>query len=201
MIARKQKRYVSVDVEASGRTPGKYSMLSLGACIVGDVGVQFYRELKPISDNFDYGAMKIGCLGLDCLKGKGPRYNARKLEFSPRMVLGLMKQECEDPFVVMNDFRDWVIGATKGYEPIIAAAPIKFDGMFITWYFDNFCSHQDPFGHRGEDINSMYRGKRKDVYAHVSDMFLRPSLMPHNSLEDAIIQAREFEAVLDGIKQ
>ena len=27
--------YISVDIEASGPVPGEYSMLSLGACVVG----------------------------------------------------------------------------------------------------------------------------------------------------------------------
>jgi len=34
------KKYVSFDVEASGRSPGKYSMLSLGACIVGNISIK-----------------------------------------------------------------------------------------------------------------------------------------------------------------
>jgi hypothetical protein len=34
MTEYKEKKYVSVDVESSGLTPGKYSCLSIGACIV-----------------------------------------------------------------------------------------------------------------------------------------------------------------------
>lgn len=43
---------MTVDIEASGPIPGEYSMLSLGACIVGDISKRFYIEIKPINDNF-----------------------------------------------------------------------------------------------------------------------------------------------------
>ena len=194
------KKYVSVDIEASGRSPGKYSMLSLGACIVGDTSIQFYRELKPISDKFIYASMKIGCLELECTKDKGERYDATSPKFSPRMVLDVLKEEGQEPKKVMNDFREWVVDSTKDYLPIIAATPMKVDGMFITWYFDNFCKYEDPFGYGGEDMNSVYHGKEKDRNVHMAELGLRPQSMPHHALQDAIIQAKEFEAVLKGIR-
>ena len=40
------KKYISFDVEASGLIPGKYSMLSIGACVVGDISKQFYKEKR-----------------------------------------------------------------------------------------------------------------------------------------------------------
>jgi hypothetical protein len=56
--------YVSVDVEADGPIPGPYSMVSFGAAVCGrhttdgftavDPAAQtFYRELRPISTEFD----------------------------------------------------------------------------------------------------------------------------------------------------
>jgi hypothetical protein len=45
----KPERYFSVDIESSGPIPGKYSMLSLGACAVDDPDVAFYVEFKPTS--------------------------------------------------------------------------------------------------------------------------------------------------------
>ena len=59
------KKYISVDIEASGWTPGKYSMLSLGACLVGNTDVQFYRELKPLNRNYVLEAMKVRSLRLN----------------------------------------------------------------------------------------------------------------------------------------
>lgn len=52
------RKYYSVDVELSGRVVGKHSMVSLGACIAGDRNTQFYREIKPISFEYEQGAMR-----------------------------------------------------------------------------------------------------------------------------------------------
>lgn len=42
--------FISVDVETAGPIPSEFSMLSLGACVVGRRDEGFYMELKPISD-------------------------------------------------------------------------------------------------------------------------------------------------------
>jgi hypothetical protein len=39
------EKYNSVDIEAAGPIPPTYSMLSLGACVVGDEQTTFYTEL------------------------------------------------------------------------------------------------------------------------------------------------------------
>ena len=36
--------YISVDIEAAGPVPGEYSMLSIGATVVGDLEAWFYAE-------------------------------------------------------------------------------------------------------------------------------------------------------------
>jgi ribonuclease T len=41
--------YISVDVEAAGPIPGDYSMLAIGACMVGNARETFYAELRPIN--------------------------------------------------------------------------------------------------------------------------------------------------------
>jgi hypothetical protein len=51
--------FISVDIEASGPVPGIYSMLSLGACIVGNATERFYIELRPINDSSVPAAMAI----------------------------------------------------------------------------------------------------------------------------------------------
>lgn len=197
-----EKKYISVDIEASGPVPGRYSMLSIGACIVGDSSVQFYREIKPINRNYDFNAMKTSAIGLKCLDGlrdKG-EYNPESKKFSPGMVLSVLDRKGETPEKVMADFARWINENTKGFRAVEAAAPIKFDGMFTAWYFGNFYDGRNPFGHSGEDINSMYRGLMKDVNAHVTQFGLRDGDLKHNALEDAIMQAKEFERVLELMK-
>ncbi len=51
--------YISVDVETSGPIPGKYSMLSLGACEVGHSERSFYVELRPTSQRYEPQAMQV----------------------------------------------------------------------------------------------------------------------------------------------
>lgn len=197
------KKYVSFDVEASGRTPGRYSMLSLGACIVGEREKTFYREIKPISRKYVSEAMRIGCLGLRCLDDLRHlgKYNPKSNNFSPLKVLEVLDERGDLPEKVMKDYAEWIIANTKGFKPIEAAAPIKFDSMFTTYYFDNFYNEENPFGHSGEDMNSFYRGIVKNVNASMEDLALRDERgLPHNALEDAIQQAKEFEEVLKMIK-
>ena len=123
-----QKKYISFDVEASGPTPGKYSMLSLGACIVGDTSVQFYREIKPISKNFVLEAMRVGALGLRCLddlKGQ-EEYDPKSKNFNPAKVLELLQEKGDAPEKVMAEYANWIKTNTAGFKPVEAAAPIKF---------------------------------------------------------------------------
>lgn len=194
-----EKKYVSVDVETSGPTPGKYSMLSLGACIVGETHIQFYRELKPISQYYIMEAMRVGAKGLECLH-YGEDFDTESKNFKPVKVLEVLSRRGEEPIKVMNDFAEWINQNTKGFKPVEAAAPIKFDGMFTAWYFDNFYSKENPLGYSGEDINSMYRGLTKNRNAKIEQLRLRDGELPHNALEDAIIQAKEFERVLELMK-
>ena len=102
----RQKKYFSVDVEASGNTPGKYSMLSLGACLVDDLNNTFYRELKPISNNFNEDAMRIGCLGLHCLEPWKylKVFNPEHHNFDPRRALEVLMDEGEEPEKVMKEY-------------------------------------------------------------------------------------------------
>jgi ribonuclease T len=41
---------ISVDIEAAGPIPGRYSMLSIGACLIDDPEDGFYVEMQPVSD-------------------------------------------------------------------------------------------------------------------------------------------------------
>ncbi|MBS3094486.1 3'-5' exoribonuclease [Candidatus Pacearchaeota archaeon] len=197
------KKYISVDIESSGLTPGKYSMLSLGACVVGKTNINFYRELKPLNDNYILEAMKIGCLELECLeklKVYDEEVDAKNKNFNPLKVLKILEKSGEEPKKVMADFANWIRENTKDSKAVETAGPIKFDGMFTAWYFDNFNDGQNPFEYSGEDINSFFRGVKRNPYAHIEDMNLREQKHKHHALHDAIYQAELFEKVLKMIK-
>lgn len=199
-----KRKYVSIDIEASGPSPGKYSMLSIGACIVGESHKRFYRELKPLNYNYMTEAMKIGCLGLLCLKSleHNAEYNPQSAEFNPRKALKRLFEAGQAPEEAMAEFAGWINDNTKGYEPIETEAPVKFDGMFVTWYFDNFYSEKNPLSYKALDIGSLYSGYARNEYAKIEDLKISDErTCPHNALEDAIQQAKELEAVLRLIRK
>jgi hypothetical protein len=97
----------------------------------------------------------------------------------------------------MHDFAGWILESTRGFKPVEVAWPIKFDGMFTAWYFDNFYSGKNSLGYGGADMNSMYKGFMGNLDADIEDLHLPDErTTPHNALEDAIQQAKEFEHVL-----
>lgn len=172
-------RFISVDVEASGPVPGEFSMLSLGACVVGQIEEQFYVELKPITDRQEPGAMRVNGLDHDALQQRGT-----------------------DPIQAMLAFESWIHRVTPdGYRPIFVAYPATFDWMFVAYYFHRFLA-RNPFGVTGLDLTSMHAGTAGAAASPpwtVDELEHRLSAgLPrtHNALEDAIAQSRLFERQL-----
>ena len=63
--------FVSVDIEASGPSPSRHAILSIGACLVDDPSRGFYAELQPSSREADPTAMRVHGLSLDELAAHG----------------------------------------------------------------------------------------------------------------------------------
>ena len=68
--------YAAVDVEADGPVPGPYSMISLGMAVVGQPGLAFYTELRPISGDFVPEALAVSGLDRDRLLREAPPSSA-----------------------------------------------------------------------------------------------------------------------------
>ena len=199
LFAAQMIKYVSFDIEASGPCPGIYSMLSLGATIVGDTDKQFYREIKPLNNNFTYEGMRFAIKGLRCLdEVDDPRADIESSQYDPLFILDVLRQKGDDPKEVMKDYAFWVM-EHAGDAVFEVASPIKFDSMFTTWYFHTFCPQYIPFSLTGEDIGSLYKGAVHDMDASLSDLDL--GIAPHNALEDAILRAKQMEAVLNLLYQ
>lgn len=177
--------YLSVDVEADGPIPGPYSMLSFGVALCGrsegdaftatDPSKQtFYRELRPISADFDREALAVS--GLDRLR---------------------LQAEGADPAQAMADFRAWVSEAGAGAKPVVVGYPACYDWMFLYWYLIRFGGHS-PFGHSGcMDMKTMYAVKARRPIAFVGKRSMPKHLLPqrphtHNALDDAIEQGELF---------
>lgn len=169
---------ISVDIEASGPIPGEYSMLALGACVVGATEQSFYVELKPLHGNFQEAALAVA--GFD---------------------LAQLERDGAIPERAMADFEAWIAAVTpNGHEPVCVAYPISFDWMFIAYYFHRFLG-RNPLGIAGLDLKSFYAGMMGSPYisSGKDDMdprFCEGGPLTHHARDDAIAQAKLFERLL-----
>ena len=172
--------YISVDIETSGPIPGEYSMLSLGACVVGDAQRNFYAELVPLNDNFTEEAMETCDLSLTELRNHGT-----------------------EPHAAMEKFAAWVGEVREGRWPVFVGFNAVFDWSFVNYYFIRFCGPEtNPFGHSAIDIKSYYMGAFGTSWAETSMRRLPPEIhapdkpLAHNALDDAMQQGEIFERLL-----
>lgn len=174
----KPEVWISVDIEADGPIPGDYSMLSIGACVVGATDTQFYIELQPISDAYVAEALAVS--GLD------------------RAVLQVQGIA---PPLAMQQFAAWVhavVGSERS--AIFVAFNAPFDWMFVQWYFGHF-GVENPFGVTALDIKAYAMGKmRLTRWADTSRSRLDAQVthgrtLTHNALGDAIEQAHTLLAI------
>lgn len=169
--------YISVDVESSGPIPGVYSMLSIGACVVGNPDISFYAELKPLSDKAIPEALRVS--GFD---------------------LNRLAQEGEEPEAAVRRFIAWVEEAAKGGRAVFVGFNGCYDWQFVNWYAMQFAG-KNPFGFGGIDIKSYYMGKAAVSWAETTSSQLPVEFQPetrqtHNALDDARAQASIFEKLL-----
>ena len=180
LISMSRELYISVDVETSGPIPGEYSLLSIGACVVGSKANPFYIELKPLNENFTTEAMATCQLVLADLEKKGI-----------------------EPPRAMKRFARWVKTVAGDARPIFVGFNAPFDWSFINYYFIKFVGlGKNPFGYSALDIKSYYMGAYKTSWQATSMRQLPPAIHPraqplnHHALEDAMRQAEIFEKLL-----
>ena len=170
--------FISVDIEAAGPIPAEFSMLSLGACVVGAIDQTFYVELKPITRRVDPEALAVAGFDLDDLAQRGV-----------------------EPARAMLDFDAWLARVTpSGHRPIFVAYPLAFDWMFVAYYFHRFLN-RNPFGIGGVDVNSYYAGMmgtpyRRSAVQGMEPQFAAAPVLTHNALADAIVQAELFTRLI-----
>lgn len=178
-MAHQTDTYISIDVEAAGPVPGEYSLLSIGACVVGAAEKNFYVELKPINFNFVQAAIDVAGFDLKALDRSG---------IDPREALRL--------------FEEWLRSvAPIEPAPIFVAYPLAFDWMFVAYYFQRFIGH-NPFGYQGLDIKSYYAGLvgtrwSQSGHEQISAKLSIEFELTHNAREDAIEQAKLFDRLLN----
>jgi hypothetical protein len=178
--------YFSADVETDGPIPGPFSILSFGLVYAGTFDGQhftrpqnydktFYRELKPISVDFQPEALRVNGLDRDRLLREG-----------------------ENPKSAMTDASNWIRGLSGTAKPVLVAYPLSFDWAWLYWYFIRFSAEGSPFNHSlCFDIKTAFAVKAGIPIAEAGKSKLLPSLRPrgrhtHHALEDAIEQAEIF---------
>ncbi len=173
----KRELYVSVDIEASGPMPPRYSMLAIGACVVGAPNKSFYAELRPISDDAVDGAMQIVGRPLSDFRALGG-----------------------DPKTIMADFAGWLTSVAAGAVPVFLGFNATFDWAFVNWYFLTYLG-ENPFGVGGLDIKAYYMGLSGVPWADTRSSRIPNELKGdrqhvHNALSDSLEQAEMFERMV-----
>jgi hypothetical protein len=183
--------YFSADVETDGPIPGPYSMLSFALVFAGsydgrtferpsDYERVFYRELKPISSEFQSEALRINGLDRDRLLAEG-----------------------SDPIEAMTEASEWVRRNSGIRNPVVVAYPLSFDWAWLYWYFIKFSAAGSPFGYsRCFDLKTALAVKSRVPITEASRSRLRPSLSSrrlhtHHAVDDAIEQAEIFANVFE----
>jgi len=173
-MAGKKECFISVDVETAGPIPGDYSMLSLGACVVGGKDEGFYVEIKPLNDNAVPEALKVSGFDLAELAKSG--------------------DTAED---AMSKLRNWVKKVSKAAKPVFVGFNAGFDWSFVNWYFIHFLG-ENPFGFAPLDVKAYYMGLigcdwEETKSSRIRSEFQSAKPGDHNALTDARAQAEMFE--------
>ena len=183
--------YFSADVETDGPIPGPFSILSFALVYAGsfdgkqfqrpgDYGQTLYRELRPISENFEPEALRVN--GLD-----------RK-----RLLV-----EGESPSKAMTEACRWVEVVAGTAHPVLVAYPLSFDWSWLYWYFVRFSPEGSPFHYsRCFDVKTALAVKAAIPISEAGRSRVDPSLRSkhthtHHALDDAIEQAEIFANVFE----
>ena len=169
MVAKKKVLYISIDCEVDGPAPPAVgSMFWFGAVVV-EPGLKrtFNGPLHPISNY----------------------YEAERLAIS-----GLIREQTllfPQPEIVMPLFAKWVRAVGIGRRPELISDNNGFDWGLMNYYLWKYAS-ENPLGHTSQNINSLYKGLKRDVRSSFRHLVVTPH--DHNPVNDAIGHAEAFMA-------
>ncbi len=176
-----KETWFSIDVETSGSVPGLYDLVSIGACVVGDVKTparktpEFYMELAPHGGLWNDEAGAVHGLTQEHLREFGV-----------------------DPKIVITKFVDWVMEVAGDTRPVFGSWS-TFDWMWMGYYLEKFGKRYTyPFGPSSLEFKSYYLGLTKGTEWRTTAKGRMPKedlsgKHTHNALADAIEQAEMVE--------
>lgn len=170
--------FISVDIESAGPYPGRYSLLSIGACLVENPDDGFYVELKPVNQEMVEASLHASHLSLERLAKSG-----------------------EEPLMAMRMFTNWIRQVTAAdRKALMVGFNVPYVWSFINHYFLHYLS-DNPFGHSAIDIRAFYMGLigcawEETSMLYLSSMFPKRQELPHDALADARLQASLFGKLL-----
>ena len=176
-----EERWISVDVETSGPTPGTGSLLAIGACLVDRPEIGFSIELLPDPDlPWSDTAEQIHGLSRSHLARVG-----------------------REPAAAMAAFVAWVEEQAGDARPVFVAFNATFDWMWVAEYAWRYVG-RNPFGVSGLDLKALYLGREFPAvrrWAETTSDHVRrrhPIDQPHThlALDDAREQAALCRAIL-----
>lgn len=183
--------YFSADVETDGPIPGPFSILSFALVYAGSFDGRkfqrpatyektFYREMQPISDNFQPDALQVNGLDREYLCRHGM-----------------------PPARAMLEADEWIRKIAGNARPVLVAYPLSFDWAWLYWYFVQFSAQGSPFGYsRCFDIKTALAVKAGIPISEAGRSRLPSGLVSsrihtHNALDDAVEQAEIFANVFE----
>ena len=175
----KPETYISIDIEANGRIPGPFSMLSLGAAAFnrdGDILSTFYANLETLP-----GASEDPDTMAWWAKNK-EAYDATR-------------QNMVEPKLAMEQFTRWVdkLDGT----PVIIGYPAFFDYLFVYWYLINLTGSSGKLSFSALDIKTYASAMLKLPYRestkkNMPKRWFSDAPHTHNALDDSIEQGQLF---------
>jgi DNA polymerase III epsilon subunit-like protein len=163
---------ISVDIETSGPTPSTGSLIAIGACLVDQPELTFYRELRPQPGiAWDHRTDSVHGLTQEYLEANGV-----------------------EPADAIRNFAEWIETITGSRIRVMVGVNVSFDWMFVADYLGRYTGG-NPFSIAPLDLKSLYMGRyhvkrwadttKRDILRHVTVDLPHT----HNALDDARMQA------------
>ena len=186
----KQHTYISIDIEADGRTPGLNSMLQFGAAAFQYPPKGGRDPRKPV------GTFKAN---LELLPGATQSPNTMAWWNTQGNAYQNTRIDTRPPEEVMPEFVAWVRSFSS---PVIIGYPVTYDFGWIHWYTTAFGGLADdercPFGFQGLDIKTLAAERLGVTYKSATKRnmprhwFEGAPPHTHDGLDDAIGQGILF---------